>query len=179
MKLIWQTYGKTEAPYTNDNLRAALAQLTGDQPFADAFFATYIDQGNLPDYAPLLARAGLELGPAGDGAWIGDTGYDGNGGRVSISTNTLRGTPLYKAGLDRGDEIVRLGRFEISRAGDIAKALGRHMPGDYLEIEYIQRGIKRTSQIELEESPDLKITMMDNPSAAQTAFRESWLGVDE
>lgn len=179
MKLIWQTYGKTETPYTNDNLRAALADLTGDQGFADTFFATYIDQGELPDYAPLLARAGLELGPAGDGAWIGDTGYDGSGGRVYISANTLRGTPLYKAGLDRGDEIVRLGRFEISRAADIAKALKRHAPGDYLDIEYIQRGIKRTGQIELEKSPALKITMMESPSAAQTAFRDSWIGGDE
>lgn len=176
MRLIWRTYGKTEAPYTNDNLRAALAELTSDQTFADMFFANYIDLGGLPDYAPLLAKAGLTLESAGGEAWIGDTGFDEAGTAVRISSNTLRGTPLYKAGLDRGDEIIRIGRFDISSVGDIASALERHVPGDYLSVEYLQRGIKGTTTIEVEENPALKITQMEEPTAEQLAFRKSWLG---
>jgi len=95
---------------------------------------------------------------------------------VLISANTLRGTPLYKAGLDRGDKIVRIGRFKINRPEDIARALDRHLPGDYLSIEYVQRGIKRTSDIELEDDPAFTLSIMEDASPTQLAFRESWLG---
>ncbi len=176
MQLIWQTYGKSETPYTNENLRDTLAELTGDQSFAEAFFENYIDQGNLPDYTPLLARAGLALNPVGGGAWIGGVGYDIDGETVRIAANTLRGTPLYKAGLDRGDEITRLGRFKVKSASDIYEALNRHAPGDYLEVEYIQRGVKRVSEIELEDDPALNLSLMEAPNQAQLAFRKSWLG---
>ena len=176
MQLIWQTYGKSETPYTNDGLRETLAELTGDPAFADAFFADYIYKGDLPDYAPLLARAGLELAPVGAGVWIGSVGYEVDGDRVRVASNTLRGTPLYKAGLDRGDEIIRLGRFDIRSDGDIFRALNRHAPGDSLKVEYIQRGIKRTTEIELEDNPALALTLMGDASEAQLAFRKSWLG---
>ena len=118
----------------------------------------------------------MVLEPAGGETWIGDTGYDEDGTAVRIASNTLRGTPLYKAGLDRGDEIIRMGRFDISSAGDIASALKRHAPGDYLSIEYMQRGIKRMTTIEVEDNPALKITLLDEPTAEQLAFRKSWLG---
>lgn len=177
MKLIWRTHGKTEKPYTNSDLKAALAELTGDANFADTFFARHVYEGELPDYTPLLARAGLVLEPSGERAWIGDTGYDEVGKSVFIAANTRRDTPLYKAGLDRGDEIIRIGRFQIQSADDIKTALNRYKPGDKLDIEFIQRGLTRRSMLKLVTDPGLQIRLMDEPTEAHLSFRRSWLGV--
>lgn len=179
MKLVWTKYGKTETPYTNDDLRATLAELTGDSAFARNFFARYIDEGQLPDYAPLLARAGLTLERAGGDAWIGNATYAENGKAVTIRGNTLRGSPLYKAGLDRGDQIIRIGRFKIESEGSISRALGRYDVGDVVSIEFVQRGVTRIEQITLAEDPARMITIIDDPTPAQLAFRASWLGAED
>lgn len=179
MQLIWQKYGKEEVPYTNEDLQNTLAELTGDRAFAANFFASFIYEGNLPDYKRLLARAGLELEPASDEAWIGDVGYEAEGDGVLISANTLRGTPLYKAGLDRGDKITRIGRFKIRRVRDIERALSRHAVGDAISIAFTQRGQKQEKQITLAENPALQMIMMEDANPDQLAFLASWLGGDK
>jgi predicted metalloprotease with PDZ domain len=181
MRHLWQHYGKPEIPYANENLRDALGEVTGDTAFAEHFFGTYVGTGALPDYAPLLARAGLLLKLANrDAAWIGSPQYLTDGRRVTIESNTLKGTPLYRAGLDRGDEILTIGRFEIDDAGDIGLAIDRHEPGDALVIRFIQRGVIRSASLVLGSDPSLEIVMAENAGATltaeQSAFRQSWLG---
>jgi len=181
MRHLWQSHGKPEVPYTNSDLCKALAEVTGDKAFADHFFGTYVETGVLPDYTPLLARAGLLFEVANpEAAWIGNPQYLTDGRRVTIESNTLRGTPLYQAGLDRGDEIVKIGRFEIDDADDIGTAIGRHEPGDELVIDYVQRGIALSASLVLGGDPTLEIVMAETADAPltpeQSAFRESWLG---
>jgi len=181
MRHLWQTYGRPEAPYTNDGLRQALAIVTGDQGFADQFFDTYVETGELPDYGPLLARAGLALELANpDTAWIGTPRYEAVGTTVTIGSSTLKGTPLYLAGLDRGDEIVKIGRFDILSPEDIAAAIARQAPGDELVIDYIQRGRARSARLKIASDPALKIVMAEDGGGRlprrQRSFREAWLG---
>ena len=157
--------------------------MTGDEAFAEDFFANYIETGALPDYGPLLAQAGLELEPANPGkAWIGGS-FEGHGPVVKIASNTVRGTPLYEAGLDRGDEIVRIGRFDINSTGDVDTALSRHEPGDTVEVAYVSRTGEGTVPVTLIEDPALKVTRKEagdeELSAAERRFREDWLGVEE
>jgi predicted metalloprotease with PDZ domain len=72
MRYLWQTHGRTERPYTPDDLRRGLATVTGDAAFADGFFASTVNASGLPDFAPLLAQAGLVLRPAAPRhGWIG------------------------------------------------------------------------------------------------------------
>lgn len=181
MRHLWTTYGRNETPYTNDDLRQALADVSGDQAFANRFFSMYIESGNLPDYGPLLARAGLSLEPANPtAAWIGTPQFSVDGSAVTIGSNTVRATPLYDAGLDRGDEIVKIGRYKINSAEDIANALGRHEPGDSLTINYIQRGTARSAVLTLAADPTLEIVMTEAEDGRlprpQRSFREAWLG---
>jgi predicted metalloprotease with PDZ domain len=61
MRHMWQTHGKPGIPYTNADLRKALAEVTGDQRFANDFFDRFIEASELPDYAELLANAGFRL----------------------------------------------------------------------------------------------------------------------
>ncbi len=181
MQHLWQNFGKSETPYTHDDLRKALADITGDTDFATDFFANYIESGDLPDYAPLLAQAGLKLQPAHAGdASLGRIRFDDDADGLVIAANTLVGTPLYDAGLDRGDKLLRLGRFKLDDQRDWDRAMGRHAPGDTVTIIYQQRGSEVRREITFAEDPTLEIILYEDAdlplSQAQKDFREAWLG---
>ncbi|NOX95988.1 MAG: M61 family metallopeptidase [Alphaproteobacteria bacterium] len=183
MRHLWGTHGKTELPYTHDDLRRGLADITGDTEFADGFFAAYIENGDLPDYAPLLAEAGLKLQLKNEGgAWLGSVNLKEDGKTITIASNTLRGSPLYETGLSLDDEIVRIGRFKIHDTDDWERALKRHEPGDKVKITYRQRGVKHVRDITFAEDPALEIVLFEDadlePTDTQIAFRNAWLGPD-
>jgi len=74
MQRVWQVHGKTEVPYTTDDLSNALAQVTNDERFASEFFSSYITGQELPDYASLLASAGMLLRKANESTIQGRAG---------------------------------------------------------------------------------------------------------
>jgi len=71
MRALWDKFGRSasprlgyvESPYTVADLKATLAQVSGDAAFASQFFARYIEGHDVVDYAQLLSRAGLLLRP--------------------------------------------------------------------------------------------------------------------
>lgn len=186
MRLLWQTYGRTEQPYTHEDLKAALATLTGDAAFAQSFFARYIERGEAPDFARLLAQAGLKLEQKNpDSASAGPVSFIEDGKALIIDSAPQRSTPLYEASVDVGDEIVRVGRTRIDSADDWAKALARHKPGDETTLlirrqdEELRKAITFVADqtlhiIKVEDagSDDAETALTD----AQRAFREAWLG---
>ncbi|MCB1021108.1 MAG: M61 family metallopeptidase [Bryobacterales bacterium] len=179
MRAMWRDYGRVEKPYAPDDLRRALAAVTGDEGFANAFFAQSIDGSALPDLEPLLAQGGLELRRKHAGAaWLGKAELEAEGKAMTLAANTLIGNPLYEAGLDRGDRIVRVGRFEIQSEDDWKNALERHRPGDKVAIVFRRRGVEREADITFVEDPTLEVAAMDADrlTDAQKAFREAWLG---
>ena len=183
MRRLWQKFGKTETPYTHEDLVQTLGEVTGDAAFAEGFFDAYIETRELPDYGPLLAQAGLELAPANpEKAWLGAT-FETDGPVVKIASNTVRGTPLYEAGLDRGDQIVRIGRFSVKSPADVEAALARHEPGDSVEVAYVSRTGEGSVSVTLAGDPALKITRKEageeTLSETEQRFREAWLGVGE
>jgi len=182
MRLLWQVFGKKEIPFTNENLKLALIDISGDADFAENFFADYIEQGRLPDYTALFANAGIEFSRANpDKAWIGLVGTETVGDRLVLSRPTLRGSPLYEAELDRDDEIIRIGRIEIDTREDVNRALRDTAPGDSLPITFHQRGITRTETLVLAADPTMKLKRIESDgvrlSRAQRRFRDAWLGV--
>jgi predicted metalloprotease with PDZ domain len=178
MQKMWSSHGKTEVPYTVDDIRQALVDVTDNERFANDFFARYINGTELPDYASLLGNAGFELRLANKGkATAGPVSLEFDGKDAIISGNTIIGSPLYDAGLDRGDQIIAIDRLRIRNQGKWNNALGRYEPGDTATIRFIQRGVERSSEITFDESPVLEI-VEDDASDAQLAFREAWLGPD-
>jgi predicted metalloprotease with PDZ domain len=181
MQAMWVEYGKTERPYTNDDIRAALAEVTGSELFARRFFDRYVDDSELPDYAALLENAGMRLQLAhASSAWAGPVSFEFDGKEAIISNNTIIGTPLYDAGLDRGDQVVAVDRLKITSLGRWNNALRRYEPGETATIRYVQRGIERTAELTFDADPTLEIVTVeaagDDASRAQLAFREAWLG---
>ena len=84
-----------------------MAEITGDERFANRFFDSYINGQELPDYESLLSNAGLLLRKSNAGnATLGQVSLDFEGKSALIANNTIIGSPLYMAGADRGDQIV-------------------------------------------------------------------------
>lgn len=183
MRRVWQVHGKTELPYATADLRDALAQVTGDDDFAADFFSRFVTGQELPDYQSLLANAGLLLQKANPGEpSVGPLSLEFEGKSALIANNTIIGTPLYEAGLDRGDQIVALGRFPIRNQKQWDRAIGRFEPGDTVSIRYIQRGVERKADLEIDEDHDLEVVTFESAdrdvSRKQLAFRRAWLGED-
>lgn len=178
---LWRTHGVPEKSYTPQDLQRALAEVTRDPQFAEEFFNRTIEGSALPDFDPLLAQAGLKLRLKNAGsAYLGPAELEVVGDVVTLGANTAVGSPLYAAGLGRGDEILSLGRFRIDSKDDWNSALQRHAPGDEVDIRFIQRGQERRAKITFAEDPAVEIVRFETmdvvPTQAQKAFREAWLG---
>ena len=181
MREMWRTHGKTEKPYSNDDIRRALARVTHDERFANDFFSRYVLGRELPDYHTLLARAGLVLKKARPGtATVGPVSFEFIGRDAIISSNTIIASPLYETGLDRGDQVLAIDRLKITSQERWDTALRRHKPGDTATIRFLQRGIERRAEIHFDEDPGVEVVTLesagDEPSDRQLAFREAWLG---
>lgn len=68
MRALWQRFGAVAGdagyvarPYENLDVQDALAEVSGDAPFAQAFMNRYVFGGELPDFGLLLQPAGLVL----------------------------------------------------------------------------------------------------------------------
>ncbi|MDQ3140115.1 MAG: PDZ domain-containing protein, partial [Pseudomonadota bacterium] len=129
MRHLWRTHGVPEKSYTPDDLRAGLAAVTRDPAFAQAFFARTIMGSEVPDFAPLLAQAGLTLRPRAPGAaWLGPASFEAASpgatlGSATLADNSAPGTPLYAAGVERGDRIVSIGGAPVTGAADWTRLL--------------------------------------------------------
>ncbi|WP_343527099.1 PDZ domain-containing protein [Sphingomonas sp.] len=180
MRQLWRNHGQDERPYRPEDLQKALAQLTGDQGFADRFFARSVKASGLPDFAPLLAQAGLTLRLAHPGtAWTGGSPTDGKDG-LTIGFQPAPDTPLYDAGIDKGDQIVSIDGQTPGGAQQWIAMLAAHAPGDRLPIVYRQRGIERHATLTLAADPAQEIVPDERLgrtlTTAQIAFRRKWLG---
>ncbi|TSD64614.1 M61 family metallopeptidase [Inquilinus sp. KBS0705] len=180
MRQVWLTIGKPEKAYTIPDLQAVLAKLTNPK-FATQFFNDYIYGIKKNDYAALLEKAGLILRKAQPGkGWLGRIpGRPVDGGGLAITSATLSISPLYKAGLDAGDVILKVDGTDIKTAANITDLLKDKKPGDKLAVSYKNRTGAHEATITLEESPALEVVTNEKAgkdlTKEQQDFRNSWL----
>ena len=180
MRAAWKKFGKPEVPYTLSGLQDVLASVTGDRKFAQEYFERYIYGHEPIDYNPLLAPAGFRVRKADPGkAWIGTPQMTEREGLL-IERNTLRGTPLYTAGLDIDDKIISIDNQDIRTFSDLAAVLDRLHPGNPVSIKYLHRNEDHTVQITPQENPGLFVESFETAglpvTTGITQFRQSWLG---
>jgi predicted metalloprotease with PDZ domain len=183
MKQMWRTHGVTEKPYRPADIRAALARTTDDQAFADAFFNDSIEGSALPDFTPLLERAGLKLRQkAPKKAWLGASRVKVSGTELLLDAPPAPKSPLYIAGVEVGDRIVSIGRFVFANDSDWTDALSRLKPGEVTSIKFIQRGQPREVSLTIAADPTLEVVRFEKadlkPTETQLAFRKAWLGAE-
>lgn len=179
MRALWKAHGKPEIAYTIPDLEAVLATLT-NKSFASEFFRKYIYGTDKNDYTSLLLNAGFVVRKANPGkAWTGINRLQAADGKVSIAGNTLIGSPAYNAGLDVGDILLSIEGSEIKDQKGLADLIGKYQPGTSITVQYLHRGIQKSTTLELAENPYLEVVPIEKTgselSPAMITFRAQWL----
>lgn len=191
MRQVWLDYGKPYIPYTIPDLEKSLAKVTKNKVFAADFFKRYIYGFEKNNYKDLLAKAGLILRKAQPGkAWAGSQFSQQGRGRNGqaranatagfvISANTIIGTPMYKAGLDVGDVVLKADGKDVADAQAFADLVTSKNIGDKIAVTYKNRSGEHQTTVTLEENPTLEIVLAESDGKTltpeQTTFRNNWL----
>ena len=180
MQAAWKKFGKPEVPYNVDGLEEVLAGVTDDKKFAHAYFDKYIYGHEPIDYNFLLAPAGYRLKKAEAGkAWIGFGRFSEKEGLL-LESNTLRGSPLYEAGIDIDDKILGIDNQDTRTLADLSAALDKLHPGATVSIRYLHHTEEKTGKILLQENPAMIVETFESAGLPVTPemvqFRQQWLG---
>ena len=188
MQALWQKYGKpggkapgyVDQPYTMADLKDALASVAGDAPFADDFFARFIQGRDVVNYERLLARAGFALRRASAGrAFAGQLQLQDVQGRPLVTGAVPFGSPAYQTGLERDDVILAVAGQDVASAADFGRAIGGRRPGDQVPLVFERRGQRVTGMLRLVENPQVEIVRAEGVgqtlTQAQRRFRDAWL----
>jgi predicted metalloprotease with PDZ domain len=181
MQAAWKTFGQPEKPYQLTDLEQLLSQVTGDAAFATGFFRRHVYGKELADYKALLAPAGMLLRRSHPGqASLGPASLDYRNGQAMLLMGTITGSPLYQAGLDREDVILRLNGQPLTSSQELSNLLRSLKPGSSIPIVFNQRGEEKTATVTLQEDPALEVVLYEDAGLPVTkkikAFRTSWLG---
>ena len=86
------------------------------------------------------------------------------------------GTPLYDAGVDRGDRILSIAGVAMSTRAELDGVWASGAPGDPVEIHFQSRGESLTVTVPLAADPALAGRWLPESavSAGQAAFRTAW-----
>ena len=187
MRHLWARNGQFQTnyaparPYTQADVETALGELTRDPDFARRFFDASVRGAALPDFAPLLAQAGLTLRPArGDSGWLGATRVSAEGGAVTLDQIPVTGSPLYAAGLDKGDVVVSVDGRSVVDAAGWTTSVAALKPGQKVALVWRNRGGEQRATVTAAADPALEIVPAEASGTAltpaQAAFRKAWLG---
>jgi predicted metalloprotease with PDZ domain len=187
MRAMWRAYGAPGGPqpglvgkpYSVTDVRDRLADVSGDAAFASDFVRRYVTGREVVDYARLLARAGVVLQKRNPGrAWMGDLRFAQQS--TTIAELVAPGTPAYAAGIEQDDSITAIDGKDVTSVQQIQDALRAHKPGDRIRITFTRRSGAVTSDLTLQDDPEVNAVLTENAggtlTAEQKAFRDSWLG---
>ena len=187
MRLMWERFGRpvkpyaVRRPYTIADLERTLGEYAGDAVFARDFFARYVRGRDVPDYASLLNQAGFLVRPAPiPAAWAGPLSLAVDSTGTTVTASTIAGTPVYQAGLDRGDRLVSADDRPVAGQEDWTALLAARAPGDSIRLVFRQRGREVRAVLRLRADPRLEVRPAELTGVgfteAQRAFRTAWLG---
>jgi predicted metalloprotease with PDZ domain len=181
MRTMWRQHPDVRKPYTLDDLERTLAETTGSKTFAAEIFRRHVNGKEPMEYESLLAQAGLLLKKSRAGkAWLGVNRLEFSSNGVEIAGSTFQGSPLYTAGLDRGDRIAQWDGKALKTKQELDEWLAAHKPGAKVRLQVEGRAGKRQVEITLDESPGVQIVTYEQAgrelTPAMAAFRQAWLG---
>ncbi|WP_062061902.1 M61 family metallopeptidase [Aquimarina longa] len=173
MKLFWTKYGKTEIPYTIDNLFLTLREYAGSS-FADSFFSKYINDSQVPDFKKLFGAVALYL-KSNKTPYIGAKIEFTRNGLARISEYTKQGTPAYEAGLEKEDIIISIGNKSFSDINQFYEVVRKNKPGKKVVLKYRRHGVERSTFVKIGIDPTIEITKYSKPNEKALSKRADWL----
>ncbi|WP_029037369.1 M61 family metallopeptidase [Salinimicrobium xinjiangense] len=173
MKLVWEKYGKTEIPYSLEDLENTLANYAG-QEFAADYFDNYIYDSKMPDFADLFKSVGLKLERGSKNAFFGAS-VTQDADSFYISSNPQKDSPAYVAGLSQGDRIISVNGITLDSDTAWEDEFEKYDPKEVLKIEIERFGETLQKTVELQEDPSYKISIDSNATKKAVMAREQWL----
>ena len=175
LRSLWAELGRPERPYTSADLERHLAKATSEE-YARDFFARFVESGESPDYTALLTEIGWTLSRARpEQPWLGAARLAVDAQGVYIAEDTRVGTPLYLAGLGKGDRLLELGGRELEGLDDVERALRRRRPGDTVRLVAERRLEWLSLEVGLAADPGLDLSVSATATEEQAARRGAWL----
>jgi predicted metalloprotease with PDZ domain len=176
MRELWKRFGKTEKPYTMKSLQDALAAYSTPR-FAQSFFTKFVYGHSSVNYDQLLSKEGMEVKNGyGVADLSGNTHFKTENGKLVVIDNTIRDTPLYKAGVDVGDELTELDSVTLHNEHDIENIIARHKEGDQLKLVYRHHNRLVETGIKLKGNPALHVaSTTKDVTARQEGMNSDWL----
>ncbi len=172
MKLVWNTYGKVEKPYSITDLHTSLNQYAGND-FGDNFFNNYIYKSEMPDYKSLLASMGVTLHQDQTKAFIGSISAN------KINSNPHKGTPFYNAGLQAGDVIISINNQILDDETTVNEYIKKLSPKTKITLTYKRFGKNIETEVTLDSDPKYDLTLFENNNhkvkKAILKNRNAWL----
>ncbi len=181
MKQVWNTYGKSEIPYTVANLHNSLKQYASEA-FANDFFGRFVYKSEMPNYKELFKMVGIQVSQDEDVPYFGAVVSISDSLNGKIQGNTKIGSPAYKAGLDKDGIITSINGKSFPNGIQFDAFIAKFKPGDTLIVAFEQDGIKKSTEVVLESDPTYIISLQEKigeqPTKKILNARKEWLKVE-
>jgi predicted metalloprotease with PDZ domain len=177
MKNVWIKYGKTEIPYTLQDLQKVLIETTRDEAFARRFFDENIYDSHLPDIPALFDEVGVSMESARpEEAYFGYTKFNE---KSVLQSNVLRTTAWYEAGVEKGDRIISINEQPISGQDDFDGHIATLTIGEDYAIVFEQLGRIKKGMFTAIQDPTVTIELNTEAKKKAIKKRASWLWQDQ
>jgi predicted metalloprotease with PDZ domain len=128
----------------------------------------------------VLAPAGLKLqGADTEIAWLGRERLEETAAGMQIMGNALKGSPLYNAGLERGDAIAACENKPVRKPSDLTDCVKGKKPGDTIVLLTNTRRGESKVRLTLGTDPSVEVVTFEKAGLPVTpeikAFRSAWL----
>ncbi|SMC43468.1 M61 family metallopeptidase [Cellulophaga tyrosinoxydans] len=181
MKLVWNSFGKKEIPYTIENLKVSLNAYAGKE-FGEHFFDKYIYKSQMPDYKSLFATVGVDLIQDDTTPYFGAAIATNDDLFGEIQRNTAIGSPAYIAGLDKGDVITAINNQPFPNGVSFQDFLKKFHIGDELKIDFLRFETIKSTKVRLTTSPNYRTELVEKngekPVKKVLNNRKAWLKIE-
>jgi predicted metalloprotease with PDZ domain len=174
MKLVWQTYGKSEIPYRISDLQDVLKTYAGKE-FSENFFSKYIYTSNMPDYKTLFASVGVSFEQKDlKNIYFGAELFK-NRKQWVIGSNPIKGASAYNAGLNRGDVIVAINGTLLPEDINKSRYFEQFKSDQKVKIVYLRNKEQKETYLTFTSNKSYTTTMTDSENKKVLKNRNFWL----
>lgn len=174
MKLVWQTYGKDEIPYTLKNLQDTLTAYVNNT-FSSHFFDNYIFKSDMPDYKSLLASVGIDFSYQHDNRPSLGANIINDDNKWLISSNPRQNSSFYNGELSKGDKIISIDGKLTNNQIKPNVFLNAYKVGETVKVVYNRSENQYETEITFVRDTAFKTSLMEEAPKEVRQRQNSWL----